>query len=51
VVNLQHQGQEAAYFPIRKSLARKPGQVVSRQIRQQRALVFAERHGNGDELL
>ena len=44
VIQLVHQGYEFAYFAWRKTFARKPAEVMSRQIGDQAALVFPERH-------
>lgn len=51
VVNLMHQRQQAPDFAGRKTLSRKPVEVVARQIRQDAALVLSERHFAGDEEL
>ena len=49
VVNLMHQLQKLADLALGKPLARKPIEVVARQIGDQAALVFAKRHGRIDQ--
>lgn len=51
VIDLAHQLQQSPQFAFRKSLARKPVQVVAGQVGEQVALVFAEGHFPGDKLL
>jgi hypothetical protein len=51
VINLVHQGQQTTQFGLGKTLARKPVEVVARQIGNQAPMVFSERHGAGDKQL
>lgn len=51
MVDLLHQGQQASDFALGKSLARKPVEIISGQVGNQAALVFAVRHDAGDEEL
>lgn len=51
VVNLMHQRQQAPDFAGRKTLARKPVEVVAGQVRQDAAFVLAKGHFAGDEEL
>ena len=44
VVYFMHQSEQSANFSRGETLARKPGQVISGQIGDQRALVLAKRH-------
>jgi hypothetical protein len=44
VVDLLHQRQQSAQFPVRKTLASEPVQVLPGKVGQDSAFVFAERH-------
>gem|GEM_PF-7071413 len=47
MVNLLHQGQQAANLPLRETLTGKPVEIVARQVSYQRSLVLAEGHFAG----
>jgi len=51
VVDLVHQRQQASNVGLGKTFAGKPVKVVTRQIGNHRALVFAKGHGYGNEAL
>ena len=51
VVNLMHEVKQAPNFAFGETFARKPVQVVAGKICQHRALVFAKRHAQRNQLL
>jgi len=51
VVNLMHQCQQPANLALGKAFARKPCQVITREVGQKNAFVFPKRHGHRDERL
>ena len=51
VVNFLHEGDEPANVAFGNTVAHKPVQVVSGQVSNAHASVFAEGHCGGDELL
>jgi len=51
VIQLLHQRQQLPQFAMRKSNARKPVQILTRQIGNQVPLVFTERHRARDQQL
>ena len=51
MVNLVHEVEQAANFPFGETFTRKPVQVIAGKICQHRALVFAKRHAQRDQLL
>lgn len=51
VVKLVHERQQLAQFTAWKSLARKPAEIVPRQVRDDAAFVFPVRHFTGQEEL
>ncbi len=50
VIQFIHQLQQLAHFICRKTFTRKPAQIVSGQVGEQAAFVFAIRHFAGDQL-
>ena len=50
VIDLEHQLQQLADLPFGKTFARKPVQIVVRQVRNDHALVLAKGHGRGEQL-
>jgi hypothetical protein len=51
VIDLKHQRQQISQLASRESFVGKPGQVSARQVGDQATLVFAKRHGDGDQFL
>ena len=51
MVNFMHELEQSAEFPLRKTFALKPGEIVAREICKEPALVFAKRHLHGAQLL
>lgn len=49
MIDLVHKRQQAADFAWREALTRKPVQIVTRQIRNQSAFIFSERHDASDQ--
>src|SRR5690606_26685211 len=49
VVDLMHQGKQAAELARRKTVAGKPVQIMARQVRQHPPLIFAKRHSHRDQ--
>ena len=51
MINLARQGQQAAQLAGWEAFARKPVQVVARQVGYQAAFVFTVGHGHGHQFL
>ena len=49
VIDLLHQGQQAAQLSVGEPLAGKPVQVLARQVGNDSAFVFAEGHFTGHQ--
>ena len=49
MINLLHQGQQAAQLSVGEPLAGKPVEVLARQVGNDPAFVFAEGHLAGDQ--